>query len=239
MKKNLSISREDVEKTLKNKDIVLSDYKLQERLLEETFKKYHKNTNYDQVYLKVAMLNAFYSTGIQDVASVAKKIVDQKDVIDKLMAKGNPTVVHRIALVKHGKRNPINHFSFATKYCSFHYPELYPIFDSLVYSVLYKFRDVGSTGLFSKSAIMDKKWTPKKGARCGYALYKKIYDHFIELYATNFNEKDYKTIDRYLWGSRKIAGLAKNDRHIKENRAAFNTIKINDLNKSMTTKKKK
>ncbi len=243
MTKTLSISRIDVEKTLKNKDIVLSDYHLQEQLLWEIFGKYPKNTDYGQVYLKVAMLNTFYSTGIQDVASVARNIVDNITNADKLMKDGDLTVVHRIALVNHGKNgedNWINHFSFATKYCSFHYPKRYPIYDDLVYRVLSKLRKSLTTMPFDQETFKDKQWSEKKKAKCGYALYKDIYNRFVKLYATNFNEKDYKTVDRYLWGSRKIAGMADDDRRISgENsskKSAFDAVRSNALNEFMNAK---
>ena len=227
--KKISITKVDVETTLKQRNLVLTDYALQEDLLRDTFDKYKHNDDYGQILTKVTLLNLLYSTGIMDVKGVADHIFKHGKDIDSLMKKGDPTVVHLIAKVEHNGK-PINHFSFATKYCSFHYPDKYPIYDDLVYKVLAALRTSLECGSFSPEKIKDKDYD-KHAAPCGYALYKTIYDRFIELYAADFPKKDYKTIDCYLWGSRKIATLNKDDWRISNNPQAYKAICNNAINK--------
>ena len=115
----MQITRKDFDDTLNNRDILLPDYALQEKVLADIFTKYPNNTTLAEVILKVNLLNAFYSTGILDV--------------DARIQSGDDTVVRDIANVLHKSKNKdVNHFSFATKYCSFHQPQKFPIFDSFI-----------------------------------------------------------------------------------------------------------
>ncbi|MBR4453947.1 MAG: hypothetical protein IKS33_06790 [Bacteroidales bacterium] len=223
------ITRKDVEETLKTRDLVLSDYAIQEKVLDCVFSQYPRNTDYNVVLLKVTLLNQFYSTGIRDVKSVARHIVTCK--IDAELAKGKPDVVHKIALVKHGKNQTlINHFSFATKYCSFHQPNFYPIYDDYVYSVLSKLKSELKCGQFSQEKFKDKGWK-KENKECGYNHFHKVYDAFIAFYHNAFEGLNYKQVDKYIWGSRKIASLKKGDDHIdKKNRNVYETIVKNNIN---------
>ncbi len=224
------ITRKDVEQTLSTRDLVLSDYAVEEKILKETFNRYPKNNNFEDVLLKVALLNQFYSTGIQDIVSVAKNIVEKK--IDNDLKGGKPEVVHKIALVEHGDKT-INHFSFATKYCSFHQPDKYPIYDNLVYQVLSKTRNVLNTGQFSLESIMDKGW--KEGNKdCGYNHYRNIYKAFMTYFGEAFANRSFKEVDNYLWGSRKISLLAANDERINaSNHKVYKAIVNNDINTIM------
>lgn len=226
----LTITRTDVEQTLATRDLVLPDYAAQEWVVTETFKHFPNNTDYYEVLLKVTLLNKLYSTSIRDVKSVARNIV--KKHIDADLAKGKPEVVHKIAQVLHGD-SPINHFSFATKYCSFHQPERYPIYDKEVYAVLDGLRKEFTDQPFSKKDIQDKDWNEKK-KDCGYNLYRKVYDSFMAHYGKAFRGMNYKDVDQYLWGSRKIASLKPDDERISaSNRKHYKNIAGNDLNKLM------
>ena len=198
VQEKLTISREDVENTLKNREIVLSDYVCKEKHLDELFTTHHRNTRYDVVLQKVDLLKRAYNAGRFGSEAMARHIVEDIPNVDKLIAKGDPTVVHRIA-----KLND-TYFSFATKYCSFHNPAKYPIYDSWVYDVFSKLRKELTDKPFSKETIKNTEWSEKQKSPCGYELYKEIYDSFIKRYAANFENKDYRTIDHYLWSSRKM-----------------------------------
>lgn len=52
--------------------------------------------------------------------------------IDSALAVGLPEIVERIANVHVPGKRDRYYFSFATKYCSWHKPEFYPIWDSRV-----------------------------------------------------------------------------------------------------------
>jgi hypothetical protein len=62
---------------------------------------------------------------------VALHIHRNAQYVDSALAAGSPEIFDKIARVTiRGKEH--NFFSFATKYCSWHYPEVYPIWDSRV-----------------------------------------------------------------------------------------------------------
>lgn len=229
-KLTITLTREDVEQTLRDRDLVLNDYAAQEWVLKQTFEKYPFNTDFKVVLMKVTLLNLFYSTGIRDLKSVAQNIVDKK--IDADLTEGKPEVVHRIAQVNHNGKT-INHFSFATKYCSFHHSDLYPIYDDFVYRVLSKLRGEFTSDHFCPESIMDKHW--KEGNKdCGFNRFRKIYDAFMKRYGEAFAGMSYKEVDNYLWGSRKIAQLEANDDHINAgNRKIYEKIIENNINKIM------
>ena len=89
--------------------------------------------------LRVVTLNALYSTQIYlyadtlpDVMDVAQHIHQSAQEIDLALAAGSPEVVDRIASMSVSGKKTRRYFSFATKYCSWHRPEFYPIYDSHV-----------------------------------------------------------------------------------------------------------
>jgi hypothetical protein len=103
--------------------------------LKVTFAAMPENDDVGQVGVKIAALNGLYSTNIYAVVQVARHIVNVD--IDATLAEGvvNPALIEKIANVEiRGKRR--RNYSFATKYCSFHRPDTYPIYDSLVVGIL-------------------------------------------------------------------------------------------------------
>ena len=101
---------------------------LTERSLEELVRQYPHNTDPRHILLKVVAVNALHHTHIFAVDSVARHIHADIENIDKAMASGSPEVIHQIAKVAiQGKK--YNLYSFATKYCSLHNPQAYPVYD--------------------------------------------------------------------------------------------------------------
>ena len=88
-----------------------------------------KNTELLDVLLKVSCLNDFYSTNIYDTHAVAKHITRLH--IDGALDRGDLSLVNKIGPVKVGSKTR-NFYSFATKYCSHHRPDVYPIYDRYV-----------------------------------------------------------------------------------------------------------
>lgn len=130
-------SKQQVEKYLKRWDS-LENYVFQERSLKKLFTKtYPKNTDLDDVLIKVCALNDFYSTNIFSPFTVAKHIINLK--IDSKLFKKDLKLVNEIAYIKVSKGRKINFYSFATKYCSHHMPTVYPIYDSYVEKLLMHF----------------------------------------------------------------------------------------------------
>jgi hypothetical protein len=112
----------------------LENYRLQEKSLALLFKEFcPSNSVLEQVLLKVSALNDFYSTNIFDTFSVAKHIRELN--IESRLRDGDLSLVNEMALVKIRDKKR-NFYSFASKYCSHHFPESYPIYDSYVEKML-------------------------------------------------------------------------------------------------------
>lgn len=175
-------SRTEVEKYL-NRWNSLENYVLQENALDKLFfKVYPKNKDINNILVKASVLNDFYSTNIFKIFSVAKHIL--KLNIDKRLKKGDTTLVNDIAKVNiNGVEK--NFYSFATKYCSHHYPKLFPIYDSYVEKVLLYFLKKDKFEKFSKKDLKD------------YTKFKNILISFKKFY--NIDEYNLKDIDKYLW----------------------------------------
>lgn len=174
--------KEEVIKYLKLWDS-MENYVLQEKSLDKLFfHTYPNNIAIEEILIKASSLNDFYSTNIFSIFSVAKHIL--KLNIDKRLKEGDATLVNDIAKVKINGKDK-NFYSFATKYCSHHFPTIYPIYDYYVEKVLLYFRDKDHFLDFKKSDL-------KK-----YDLFKNILISFRNYYG--LNEYNLKDIDRYLW----------------------------------------
>lgn len=158
------------------------------------FADHPKNTNLDHVLLKVVALNSLYSTMIRvnskltpTVYDVARHIVDLN--IDAILDEGSESLVKEIANTKAlaeklNKEKQYN-YSFATKYCSFHRPESYPIYDSRVNECLWHLRNLGELRQFKRMELWE------------YYTFKKIVTEFRDsLLPERFT---YKEIDQYLY----------------------------------------
>lgn len=140
------------------------------------------------IHIKVALLNNFYSTAIYDTATVSRHIFNIKNV-DGRLSNGCLDLVEEIANVEFGGATRRN-YVFATKYCSFHRPDVYPICDSNVRKMLLKFKSEHSD--FAKKCKFTKT---------------SIYAYYLEFYAAmecfrcfyKLDACSWKSIDRYLW----------------------------------------
>lgn len=150
----------------------------QEKVLTRLFKEtYPLNDTIEGVLAKVTILNVFYSTNILAFYPVVKHIVS-KDIDDKLK-QGDVSVVDDI------RRMDRDNYSFATKYCSNHYPEVFPIYDSYVEKVLCYFRNCDNFTSFKTEELRQYKKFKEI-----IIAFRKYYD--LEIY-------DLKKIDIYLW----------------------------------------
>ena len=159
----------------KNKEMALK--KLFEELCPE-------NRDFNDILIKCSTLNDFYSTNIFDVHSVALRIM--KLNIDERLKQGDYKLVKDIAEVKVGKsRKPRNFYSFATKYCSHHRPEMYAIYDSYVEKLLWEFQ---KRDKFSAFKLTDLKKYPE---------FMRVIHDFQRRYG--LEEFTVKELDQYLW----------------------------------------
>jgi hypothetical protein len=137
-----------------------------------------KNDNLEEILLKATVINFLYHTQIWNIFSVAKKIYELK--IDSLIDGDSPSeeIVNRIA---RGKRN---NYSFATKYCSFHNEEFYPMFDKKV-----------------KKALKGYNRENKFGAKKTNFRNFKEYRNFILKFRKHFHLETIPlcSLDKFLW----------------------------------------
>jgi hypothetical protein len=127
-------------------------------------------------------LNQFYSTNIFDTYSVAKHIL--KMDVDRRLKAHDLSLVNELARVSlRGK--PKNFYSFASKYCSHHVPDAFPIYDSFVEKMLLHYYSVDRFEMFTKSDLKD------------YARFVGIIAAFQKHYA--LQRFSLRQIDVFLW----------------------------------------
>lgn len=164
----------------------LNVYVEHEAALEMLFRsdtEFSRNTSLRHIIVKCAVLNDFYSTNIYQIEPVARNIASIRD-FDRRLEHGDLSLVGEIA--KADKVKNFN-YSFATKYCSHHKPELFPIYDRYVADVL---------------MFLRRKYPEIFKFKSRESL--KDYGTFVEAIETvrqNFGLEaySYKDIDRYLW----------------------------------------
>lgn len=102
-----------------------------ERALAELFRQYPTNDDEAHVLLKVVALNGLYATHIFAVSKVARIIYEYGQEVDGALKAASPEAVDKIVeliFLRMRKR----FWVFSTKYCSWHRPESYPIWDANV-----------------------------------------------------------------------------------------------------------
>jgi len=180
----------------------LDNYREQEQALSELFDQYPNNMEKDRsgVLLKVVALNHFYSTNIFNVYAVAKHIVSISNFDEKLRG-GDPTIIVELRdRATNGTNRDL--YSFATKYCSHHFSDEYPIYDSYVHKVLDYYNRIdgfakgkGDTRCFTNLDEQANKVDVPM--RRDYCAFKAVIDAFREYYG--LGSFDRKQIDQYLW----------------------------------------
>jgi len=182
--KNIEIKRPcvaEVERCLKiwNTEPEYENFRYQEKSVVMIFREqYPKNTKIEEVLVKVAVLNDFYAANIFKVYPVARHIV--KLDIDNSLANADLDIVDKIARVDEKSKR---HYSFATKYCSHHRPDDFPIYDKFVSKTLTYFKDK-----FYKSGEFDLK---------NYKSFKNVILEFRKFY--KLEQYTLKQLDHYLW----------------------------------------
>lgn len=186
MSKDLKIPRPskiEVEHYLKSWDSS-DDYILPESSLSKLFlKTYPLNNCLDDVLIKICSLSDLYGLFIFSSVTVAKHIVALN--VDHFFSEGDLSIVNKIADVKMNGGERRNFYSFATKYCSFHKPAVYPIFDSYVEQMLWYFRKKDKFDNFERKELRS------------YVSYKSILMNFRKHY--NLGSFNLRQIDKYLY----------------------------------------
>ncbi|MGA2905827.1 MAG: hypothetical protein ABSD98_18535, partial [Candidatus Korobacteraceae bacterium] len=156
-----------------------------EWLLTQLFEKFPDNTGPNEVLLKTKVLNLLYETRILAVNAVAQHITSLVN-IDSCLTAGSPDAVDLIVSVKLGDKVR-NNFSFATKYCNWHNPAAYAIYDGNVDACLWCYKKQDS---FTTFARQDLRYS-------GYPVFLRIVTAFRDFYG--LNSFSFKQLDKFLW----------------------------------------
>ena len=156
---------------------------LTEKSAAQLFSLYPLNICLSDVLIKVAVLNALYSTRILAIESVARHIFNTPN-LDARLAGGDVGVVNEIALVEL-ESGPRNNISFASKYCSWHKPDIYPIYDLNVDEYLWVCQKRDQFSSFKRYELRD------------YPRFFKVMGEFRSFY--KLGSFSFKEIDKFLW----------------------------------------
>lgn len=104
--------------------------------------------------------------------------------IDLRLRRGDHLLVNELAQVKIGEKQK-NFYSFASKYCSHHFPNIFPIYDSYVDRMLLHYARTDHFALFHKDDL-------------------KRYDRFVGIIRTfqshyGVSQFSLRQIDIFLW----------------------------------------
>ncbi len=164
-----------------------------DKAINRAVKDYSNNTDFAEVILKATLINSIYSTQIFDILSMANHIVNIVK-LNNMLNEGDKRAVDCIRIgagiivKKSGKER--DNYSFATKYCSFHNPNKYPIYDSAISNLLIR-------------ANKDYKWISKiTDEKLGmnfkeYSYYVDFLDKFLE--TVDIDKFGYREADKGLW----------------------------------------
>jgi hypothetical protein len=146
------------------------------------FEQWPRNDQLHAIWVKVVVLNRLYSTNIYDELTVARHIF--KLGPDSALRLGDVSVVETIANVKfNGKCRRC--LSFSSKFCAWHNPEGFQIFDSYVEWILWEYQKKHGFGTFRRYQLRE------------YPRFLKAVDEFKSHF--DLGRFSRKSIDKFLW----------------------------------------
>ncbi len=153
-----------------------------ERALRKLFRACPENREIEEVWIKVAAINSLYYTNIFATFDMAKHICELDT--DAQINRQSADLVNEIATVTiNGKTRRF--YSFASKYCSWHAPDAYPIYDSYVERLIWAYAIQQRFDQFERADLQD------------YPKYRNVIDSFREHYGLELF--DFKSLDKFLW----------------------------------------
>jgi hypothetical protein len=170
-----------------------------ENAIRELFGTYPTNDNFNHVLWKVVVLNRLYSTNILAVWDLANHIVERAAILDSLLKEGSPKAVDLFSDVLLGGKQR-NLFSFATKYCSWHNQNAYPIFDTRAGWYLWSLQKQIEYSEHFRRYEFQK-----------YEEYKTVFLDFQRRF--HLETYDFKSLDKFLW----LHGVQNPPEHHDEN----------------------
>lgn len=118
-------------------------YTIEDAIIYNVCEKLSGNHLLDEVYYKVKIINYLYHAGLPEkyTRKMAEHICDISNIDEKIKKQiwdnDCMVVVEEIAKLNIDNRVTRRYLSFASKYCSFHNPDIYPIYDKYVLEVLW------------------------------------------------------------------------------------------------------
>jgi len=146
------------------------------------FSGYPRNTNIGEVLAKTATLNALYSTNILGLVAAAEHIVASR--IDPFLEDASPLAVTSLGRMTFGTKSRRT-YSFATKYCSWHRPDVYPIYDQFVGKALLAYAARSDFAAFTTADLTS------------YGAFLRIVEAFVNHY--QLQACSLKEVDYFLW----------------------------------------
>jgi hypothetical protein len=157
-------------------------YFLADQAITELVERFPDNSRLEHVLLKVTAINELYGTNIYATFAMARHI--HALGIDSALADHSTELVDRIAGVILAKRRR-SMFSFASKYCSWHAPLHYPLYDSFVAKLLCSYRREYKFGTFKNPELRS------------YDRYKAVVSQFRSFFC--LEQFTFKELDKFLW----------------------------------------
>ncbi len=155
-----------------------------DRALATLFQTFPCNDQYEPILFKVLGLNALYNTNIIAVTPVVRHILSLH--IDQKLAQRAPELVNEIASTPMKDGEFRRNYSFASQYCSWHVPDAYPIYDSIIDRMIWEYQQNDKfTAFFWRNSLAD------------YIRFTQVVGDFRTYYGlTEFN---FRELDKFLW----------------------------------------
>ncbi len=193
-------------------DSIVKEWKEDElRIPEEAIKdlctdKYKSQTDINGVIAKISIINQIYSTRVKNIDTywLAKHITNNGEKLEKYIFSDNEKqrieAVQIIANSKYSSEDLSDerisqmndHYSFATKYCSFHNPDKFPIYDGYMCAIVK-----------SNWNNLSKKIFKKKGDIENIEFYENFCEsmgRLKEIFSKELGENiSAKKFDQFLW----------------------------------------
>lgn len=156
------------------------------------------NRSYSNIRIKVDIINGIFNTAIRDTFGVARQIYERVRRVDSRLAAGDVHLIAEIARYEQPNGRIRINFSFATKFCHFHHPESYPIYDRFVAQSLLCYRRAPDFDFFREGDLKE------------YQSFVKVNFAFWEVYG--LQRLPVGVVDRFLWAT----GKHGNDQHLQK-----------------------
>ncbi len=173
-----------------------SNYQVVEEAIRQLISKFPHNTEISQVLLKVVLVNNLYGAGIpqKHVETVARHIAGLH--IDAALAEGKTAIVDSIITCGGLKEK---YFSFASKFCSWHNPTAYPMYDRNVDECLWSYNKQDHFTTYNRGSY-------------SYVQFGAVVTAFRNFYG--LNSVTFKDLDKFLWrqGEKLLAEKAERKR---------------------------